>query len=160
MMPPKSSRSITHLYEVEYKGKIIRCLDLKAMRAALEQLEGSTLVRETTPWTEEEFQNFTGRVHVPQRRLLAKLLEYGTISWLEDAKLRSDLDIRDNKSLAGTLSGISKVALMFDIDPRRVYSQKTIYEHAKPRRLYQVTSAFLQAAARHKWPSKGDLKYE
>lgn len=156
-MPPESTA--THPYEIEYRGKIIRCRDLKAMKAALAELEGSKVVREGTPWTAEEFEKFTTRIHVPQRRLLAKLLEYGTTAWLEDIKLRTDLDIPDNKSLAGTLSGISKVALMFDIDPRRVYTQKTAYQHSKPRRLYQISSAFLQAAAKYNWPSKQDLKY-
>jgi hypothetical protein len=155
-MPPKSSTS--HAYEIEYRGKIIRCRDLKAMKTALAELEGSKLVREGTPWTAEEFQNFTARIHVPQRRLIAKLLEYGTTAWLEDVKLRADLGIPDNKSLAGTLSGISKVALMFDIDPRRVYTQKTIYQQSKPRRLYQISSAFLQATAKYNWPSRQDLK--
>jgi len=73
----------------------------------------------------------------------------------------------DGRGYAATHDDVGFVRALLDtlerelsIDPRRVYSQKTIYEHAKPRRLYQVTSAFLQAAARHKWPSKGDLKYE
>jgi hypothetical protein len=39
----------------------------------------------------------------------------GTTAWLEDVKLRADFDIPDNKSLAGTLSGISKVALMISV---------------------------------------------
>ena len=150
-MPPKSSAA--HPYEIEYRGKIIRCRDLQTMKAALVELDGSN-----SPWTAEEFKNFTMRVHVPQRRLLAKLLEYGTTAWLEDLRLRADLDIPDNKSLAGTLSGISKVALMFNIDPRRVYTQKTVYQQSKPRRLYQISSAFLRAAAKYNWPSKQDLK--
>jgi hypothetical protein len=155
-MPPKSSPS--HPYEIEYRGKIIRCRDLKTMKTALAEMEGSKLVREGTPWTAEEFQKFATRIHVPQRRLLAKLLEYGTTAWLEDVKLRADLGIPDNKSLAGTLSGISKVALMFDIEPRRVYTQKTMYQQSKPRRLYQISSSFLQAAAKYNWPSRKDLK--
>jgi hypothetical protein len=155
-MPPESSA--THPYEIQYRGKIIRCRDLKAMKAALAELEGSKVVREGTPWTAEQFKSFTTRIHVPQRRLLAKLLEYGTTAWLEDVKLRADLGIPDNKSLAGTLSGISKVALMFDLDPRHVYTQKTVYQQSKPRRLYQICSTFLQAAAKYNWPSRQDLK--
>jgi hypothetical protein len=159
-MPPKGSAPVTHLYEIEHKGKIIRCLNLKAMKAALEQLEGSTLVREAKPWTDEEFHNFTGRIHVPQRRLLAKLLEIGPRQGLEDFALRGLLELPDNQSLAGSLSGISKVALMFDIEPRRVYITSTVYRHSKPHRSYQITPEFADAAARHKWPSKGDLKYK
>jgi hypothetical protein len=159
-MPPKGSASVTHLYEIEHKGKIIRCLNLKAMKAALEQLEGSTLVREAKTWTAEEFHNFTGRIHVPQRRLLAKLLEIGPRQGLEDSALRELLELPDNQSLDGSLSGISKVALMFDIEPRRVYVTSTVYKHSKPRRSYQITPEFAEAATRHKWPSKGDLKYK
>jgi hypothetical protein len=159
-MPPKRSAPVTHLYEIEHKGKIIRCLNLKAMKAALEQLEGSTLVREAKPWGDEEFHNFTERIHVPQRRLLAKLLEIGPRQGLEDFALRDLLDLPDNQSLAGSLSGISKVALMFDIEPRRAYITSTFYRHSKPHRSYQITPEFAEAAARHKWPSKGDLKYK
>src|SRR6266567_1013047 len=138
-MPPRGSAPVTHLYEIEHKGKTIRCLNLKAMKAALEQLEGTTLVREAKPWSDEEFLNFTGRIHVPQRRLLAKLLEIGPRQGLEDSALRELLELPDNQSLAGSLSGISKVALMFDIEPRRAYISNTIYRHSKPHRTYQIT---------------------
>jgi hypothetical protein len=148
----------SHLYEIEYKGKIIRCRNLQAMQAALSQLEGGRLVREETPWTAGEFQKFTGRIHIPQRRLLAKLLDNGPDKSLEDTALRDLLGLPDNKSLAGSLSGISKVALMFDITPRRVYTVNTIYRHSRPYRTYQVTSEFAAAAAKHKWPSKQDLR--
>jgi hypothetical protein len=159
-MPPKGSAPVTHLYEIEHKGKTIRCLNLKTMKAALEQLEGSTLVREAKPWSDEEFLNFTGRIHVPQRRLLARLLEIGPRQGLEDSALRELLELPDNQSLAGSLSGISKVALMFDIEPRRVYVTSIVYKHSKPHRSYQITPEFAEAATRLKWPSKGDLKYK
>ena len=148
----------SHLYEIEYKGKLIRCRNLKAMTAALSQLEGGRLVREETPWTAEEFQKFTGRIHIPQRRLLALLLDNGPDKSLEDSALRGLLDLPDNKSLAGSLSGISKVALMFDIAPRRVYTVNTIYRHSRPCRTYLITAEFAAAAAKHKWPSKQDLR--
>ena len=152
------SRAASSQYEIEYKGKIIRCRDLKAMIAALQQLEGNKTVRELTPWTSEEFQNFTQRIHIPQRRLLAKLLEIAPLQSMEDTALRDMLGLESNKAFAGSLSGISKVALMFGIEPRRVYVTNTIYRHSKPHRTYQITAEFAQAAARHKWPSKSDLK--
>ncbi len=151
-------KSVNFNYEIEYRGKIVRCRTAADADRLLERLEGGKLLKDDTPWSIEEFTKFTGRIRYQQRRLLAKLLDYGTTAWLEDAKLRSDLGIPDNRVLAGVLSGISKVALMFDIDPRRVYVQKTRYEYAKPRRLYQVTSGFLQAATKYNWPSKDDLK--
>ncbi len=159
IMPPKGPAPITHLYEIDYNGKTIRCLNLKAMKAALEQLPGSTLVREAKPWSDQEFLNFTGRIHVPQRRLLAKLLEIGPRQGLADSALRDLFELPDNQSLAGILSGISKVALMFDIEPRRVYITSTVYKHSKPHRTYQITPEFADATARHKWPSKRDLTY-
>ena len=157
-MPPNSRAASAHPYEIEYRGKIIRCRTLEEMKAALSELEGSRLIREGTPWTTEEFRKFTGRIRIPQRRLLAKLLENGPDRWLEDAGLRGFLALPDNNSLAGSLSGISKVAQMFGIEPRRVYTQNTVYRHAKAHRTYQITAEFAQAAARHKWPSKDDLR--
>ncbi len=147
-------------FEIEYKGKTIRCRSVDDMEQALDRLEGGKLVREETPWTTGEFQRFTGRIHVPQRRLLAKLLEYGTSAWIENVNLREVLGLTDNQALAGTLSGISKVAQMFDIEPRRVYRQMTTYRHAKGIQHYQITSSFLQAAKKHNWPSKADLRDE
>jgi hypothetical protein len=145
-------------YEIEYKGKTIRCRTLDDMQRALDRLAGGRLTREITPWSIDEFEKFTGRIQFQQRRLLAKLLEYGTTAWLEDFKLREFLDIPHNQALAGVLSGISKVALMFGIEPRRVYTQNTVFKHGKAHRFYQVTSEFLRAAAKHKWPSKADLR--
>lgn len=145
-------------YEVEYKGKTIRCRTLEDAQRAMETFEGGSLIRADSPWTKEEFEKFTGRIRYPQRQVLAKLLEYGTTAWLEDWKLRDVVGLTTNRELAGTLSGISKVALMFGIDPRRVFIQTNIYKHSKPQRVYQITSGFLQAAAKHEWPSKNDLK--
>jgi hypothetical protein len=157
-MPPKSRAASTHPYEIEYRGKIIRCGSLAQMKAALAELEGSKIIREETPWTDEEFQKFTGRIHVPQRRLLATLLEAGPREWVEDSGLREVLGAADNIALSGSLSGLSKVARMFNIDPRRVYAQNAIYRQGKAKRTYQITSEFAQAAARHKWPAKEDLR--
>jgi hypothetical protein len=146
-------------YEIEYRGKVIRCRSAADADRLLSRLEDTgKLSRDDTPWSKEEFSCFTGRIRYQQRVVLSKLVNCGATAWLEDSKLRSDLGIADNKVLAGVLSGISKVALMFDIDPRRVYTQKTVYRRAKPRRLYQVTSGFLQAAAKREWPSQEDLK--
>ena len=129
------------------------------MRAALDELEGSTFVRQEIPWTAEEFQKFTGRCHVPQRRLLARLLDAGANEWVEDSELRKVLGFSDNVALSGSLSGISKVARMFGIEPRRVYSQNTVYRHGESQRTYQVTTEFQKAARRHGWPAADDLKY-
>jgi len=149
---------LSYPYEIEYKGKTIRCRTIADAQRAMETFEGGSLVKADSPWTAEEFEKFTGRIRYPQRRLLAKLLEYGTTAWLEDWKLRDLLDLATNRELAGTLSGISKVALMFGIDPRSVYVQTTVYRHSKAQRVYQINSGFLQMAAKYEWPSKNDLK--
>jgi hypothetical protein len=157
-MPPKSRAASSHPYEIAYRGKIIRCRSLEEMKAALQVLEGSTVVRTESPWTADEFQKFTGRIHIPQRRLLARLLESGPTEWVTDATLRDVLGLPDNNSLSGSLSGISKVARMFNIDPRRVYTQNTIYTHGQAQRTYQITAEFQKTAKRHQWPSKEDLR--
>ncbi|HET9183303.1 MAG TPA: hypothetical protein VFP59_14290 [Candidatus Angelobacter sp.] len=149
---------MSYSYEIEYNGKTIRCRTLKDAQQAIAAFDGSTLTRADAPWSNDDFKQFTARIRSQQRRLLAKLLEYGTDAWTEDYKLRDLLELESNKGLAGTLSGISKVALMFDIDPRRVYVQRTVYRQAKPTRTYQISSGFAEAAAKYKWPSKGDLK--
>ncbi len=113
-------------YEIEYKGKTIRCRTLGDARRVLDELEGSKLTKEGTPWTEEEVTQFTGRIHLTQRRLLAKLLENGITGWVEDSELCDLLGLDGNRELAGTLSGISKVALMFNIEPRRVYTREEV----------------------------------
>src|ERR1700724_4446125 len=108
-------RLLPFAYEIEYRGKIIRCRTLDDAHRALEVFEGSKLSGVDGPWSAEEFRQFTGRIHHQQRLLLANLLEYGTTAWREDWKVRDLLDLSGNKALAGTLSGISKVALMFGI---------------------------------------------
>jgi|SRR5579884_643618 len=157
-MEMMEKETISYPYEICYQGKTIRCRSLREMRSVLNELEGSSPLHETQPWAAEEFDKFTSRIRPTQRQLLKNLLDYGTTTWLEDFKLRQLLGISDNQALAGVLSGISKVALLFDIHPRRVYSHKTEYRHGKAHRYYQTTSAFLQAANAHKWPSKDDLK--
>src|SRR5260370_37261982 len=109
-------------YEIEYKGKTIRCRSLTDARRVLDELEESKLTKEGTPWTSEEFKHFTNRIHHPQRRLLAKLVENCTSKWITDSALIDLLVIEVNKALADTLSGISKVALMFEIEQLRHYT--------------------------------------
>jgi hypothetical protein len=149
---------MTFAYEIEYQGKKVRCRTFQDAQRFLRQMEGSSLAQETVPWSDEEFKQFTNRIRYPQRRLLKKLHDLvGSTGWLDDSKLRDDLGIKDNRVLAGVLSGISKVALGVGIEPGRVYVQRTSYRGGKPYRQYRITSGFLHAAAQHKWPSKHDL---
>ncbi len=157
ILMPKPVSSANFPYEIEYQGKTIRCRTVNDMQRALATLESSRIVREDTPWTDEEFTRFTGRIQLQQRRFLAALLQSGP-AWMEAIELRELLDIPDNKVLAGMLSGIAKVALIFAIEPRRVYTHDTRHRHGKPYRVYQINSEFQQAAAAHGWPAKSDLK--
>ncbi len=147
-----------HEYEIEYKGRIVRCKTADAAARLLAVLEQEDMSKDTMPWTPNDFTEFTERIQRRQRKLLAKLLEYGSTTWLSAEKLCDLISDRGNQALAGVLSGVTKVALSLDIDPKRVYLQTTRFKEGKPYRLYRVASGFLRAAAEHEWPSKIDLE--
>jgi hypothetical protein len=150
--------SLAHNYEIEYKGKIIRCRTESALVRALGVLEADEN-RSAALWSAEEFTDFTNRIRTPQRRLLGKLLECGP-AMLMDEKLRADLGISNNQALAGVLSGISKTALAMDLDPTNVYLSRTRYRNGKPIHAYRIASEFLRAAKKLGWPKEEDLKTE
>ncbi|SPE28357.1 hypothetical protein SBA7_1200009 [Candidatus Sulfotelmatobacter sp. SbA7] len=147
-----------HEYEIEYKGRIVRCKTADAAARLLAVLEQEDVSKDTMTWTPNDFTEFTERIQLRQRKLLARLLEYGSTTWLSAEKLCDLLGIRGNQALAGVLSGVTKVALSLDIDPRRIYLQTTRFKEGKPYRLYRVASGFLRAATEHEWPSKKDLE--
>lgn len=147
-----------HEYEIEYKGRIVRCKTADAAARLLAVLEQEDVSKDTMPWTPNDFTKFTERIQLRQRKLLAKLLEYGSTTWLSAEKLCDLMSVRGNQALAGVLSGVTKVALSLDIDPKRVYLQTTRFKEGKPYRLYRIASGFLRAAAEHEWPSKTDLE--
>jgi hypothetical protein len=151
-------REMEHEYEIEYKGRIVRCKTADAAARLLAVLEQEDVSKDTMPWTPNDFTEFTERIQKRQRKLLAKLLEYGSTTWLSAEKLCELMNIRGNQALAGVLSGVTKVALSLDIAPERVYLQTTRFKEGKPYRLYRVASGFLRAAAEHEWPSKADLE--
>lgn len=143
-------------YEIEYKGRIVRCRTAEAANRILSVFEQQDTTKEVLRWSDDDFAEFTNRIQLRQRRLLAKLLEYGT-NLVQDVKLREHLDITSNQALAGILSGITKVALALSIEPERVYSQRTRFMKGKPERLYRIASGFLRAAYAHGWPTEEDL---
>jgi hypothetical protein len=159
-LPYWSSRKRTLVvaeYVVEYKGAKVHCKSMEDAARLLERLGQGGNNPEVRPWNAAEFTDFTERLEVGPRRLLAFLLK---ISPATDWQLRGHLDLAGNKQLAGVLSGVSKVALALDIEPRRVYSQSTSYKSGKPERRYQVTLAFKKAAEEVDWPSEKDLEEE
>ena len=109
---------------------------------------------EFIPWEAAEFTEFTAKLKLYPLRLLAMLLKKNAAT---DAELRKELGYANNKALAGTLSGISKGALSLDIEPQRVYNQRTSYKHGKPLRMYYIGPMFRKAAIDHDWPSETDL---
>jgi hypothetical protein len=147
-----------HDFEIEYRGRVIRCRTERALVRALGVLDPDEK-RGDTVWTAEEFTEFTDRIRTAQRRLLGRLLEFGSAS-LTDEKLRADLGIANNQALAGVLSGISKTALALNLEPARVYLSRTHYRKGKPARSYRITSGFLRAARKAGWPKDEDLKQE
>jgi hypothetical protein len=145
-------------YEIEYKGRIVRCQTAEAATRLLQMLEQEDVAKDTLPWSSRDFMTFTDRIKLQQRKLLARLLEYGTTTWLSSDKLRSLVGVSGNQALAGTLSGITKIAQALDIAPERVYLQTTRFKSGKPDRYYRVASGFLRAAADHGWPAESDLE--
>jgi hypothetical protein len=147
-----------HDYEIEYRGRIIRCRTAEAANRILGILEQQDTMKDDLGWNDRDFTAFTNRIQLQQRKLLAKLLEYGTTTLVQDVKLREHLDITNNQALAGILSGITKVALALNIEPKCVYSQRTRFRKGKPERFYQIGSGFLRAASTCGWPTADDLK--
>jgi hypothetical protein len=136
-----------HEYEIEYRGIKIKCPSLDAMKKAVRELENQ-LPPETEPWLSHDFVEFTQRIQWQQKKLLEVLLNSGPSS---DEELRTSLGLADNRVLAGVLSGVSKVALALDIDPRRVYKQTTTYKNGSPLREYSISLPFRKAALDHGW---------
>jgi hypothetical protein len=149
---------LRHDYEIEYRGRVIRCRTERALARALHVLDAEPETNDKR-WTVEEFSIFTDRIRVTQRKLLQALLEYGT-AWLSDDRLRVVLGVANNQALAGVLSGISKTALALDIEPARVYVSRTQYKSGKPGRWYRIASGFLRTAAKRTWPKESDLTDE
>ena len=151
------AEAMEHEYEVEYKGRIVRCKTADAAAQLLHVLEQQDDDKDVLPWSPHDFTEFTDRIQWQQRRLLKHLLNYGGGS-LSSKKLRELMDIVGNQSLAGVLSGVTKVAMSLDIAPERVYLKTTKFTQGKPEQFYRVASGFLWAAKEHEWPSDRDLE--
>ena len=144
-------------YLVKWKGAEIRCKSVEDAARLLERLDASSTSLELRSWNAAEFSEFVDRLEVMPRQLLAFLVERVSAT---DAELREHLGLKGNKQLAGVLSGISKVAMLLDIEPRRVYTQHTTYKSGKPERRYYASPAFKKAAEDVDWPSEKDLEEE
>jgi hypothetical protein len=143
-------------YEVEYRGVIIRCSTPEEAVEVARQLGGTPDNPHHVPWRVDEFTDFVGRIQLMQRRLLWVLIK-ANCQPVRDYDLAAQLGVVGNQALAGVLSGITKVAKAMDIEPSRVYYQRTEYNQGNPERKYYITPAFLRAAQDAGWPTDADV---
>jgi hypothetical protein len=76
-------RLLRHDYEIEYRGRVIRCRTERALARALHVIDTEPGANDKR-WTVDEFSKFTDRIRAPQRKLLQTLLEYRT-AWLSQS---------------------------------------------------------------------------
>jgi len=144
-------------YDVEYKGVTIHCATAEEAADVARLLAAEPDNPQFVPWRIDEFTEFVDRIQISQRRLLATLLKRKGQS-TKDYDLCGALGLASNQALAGVLSGITKIAKAMDIEPGRIYVQRTEYNQGLPERRYYITTAFLKAAQDADWPSLNDLK--
>jgi hypothetical protein len=143
-------------YEVEYKGVTIRCDTPQEAVEVARLLGGEPDHPHFAPWRVDEFTEFVQRIHFAQRRLLSILMKAKGQA-VKDAQLSSMMGVSGNQALAGILSGVTKIAKAMDLEPSRIYYQRTEYNQGSPERRYYITPAFLKAAEDVSWPSPIDL---
>jgi hypothetical protein len=100
-------------------------------------------------WTPEVFLRFVERLGKPQQTALSLLV---TRRHLTDDELRKALNVLDNQTLAGVLSGISKQAASLGIPFRAVYTFENFRNAGKRRSTYAVSNNFLEIATEMHWP--------
>jgi hypothetical protein len=141
-------------YDIEWKGIKVHCKSLEDAVELLKQLE-TPVSPELESWTAHQFVDFTGRLQFQQKKLLWYLK---VVDEASDEELRSLLDLEDNRALAGTLSGLTKVANALEIPPARVYKQTMRYEKGKPVRAYSLAPGFQKSAEEFDWPSEKEIE--
>lgn len=144
-------------YEVEYRGVIIRCATREEAVELARQLGGTPDHPHHIPWRVDEFTEFVERIQIAQKKLLNVLLK-ARCQPVRDYDLCAHMGVATNQGLAGMLSGITKVAKAMDIEPSRIYYQRTEYQQGSPERRYYITPAFMKAAENADWPAIHDLE--
>jgi hypothetical protein len=147
--------NMQYKYTVRYKGARVECDSPQAAARLLRELEKEPDHPMFAQWGVDEFRDLTERLQVYPKRLLGFLLSKQDAT---DEELREHLRLKGNQSLAGVLSGITKVAQAVGIEPNRIYQQHTRYSQGKPVRRYWITSAFKKIAKDYDWPSESDLR--
>jgi hypothetical protein len=101
-------------------------------------------------WTPALFRRFIERLGRPQQTALSVLV---TRHYMEDEELREALNVPDNQTLAGVLSGISKQATSIGIPFRAIFTFQNFRNGGKRRSTYAITNNFLEIATEMNWPS-------
>ena len=99
-------------------------------------------------WTPALFNDLLERLGDKQRKALELIVRDG---YAFDDDLRSALDVPNNQSLAGVLSGISKQAQSMGVSPRTVFAVKGYRRDGKRWSRYDVAADFLDTALQMGW---------
>jgi len=126
------------------------CFVSGVMASIKEQYREAEIRAAEMQWTPEVFLSFIERLGKPQKTALSLLV---TRRHLTDDELRKALNVPDNQTLAGVLSGISKQAASLRIPFRAVYTFENFRNAGKRRSTYAVSNNFLEIATEMHWPS-------
>lgn len=108
-------------------------------------------------WTTEKFLEFIDRLTHEERRVLACLLD-DEDRWVSESSILKTLHLHNGEGLSRLLNMISIVAQSIEMDPGRVYTQKTLTADAIPERACRIALEFSWAATEAGWPSPDDAE--
>jgi hypothetical protein len=108
-------------------------------------------VRQESAWTPDVFWNFIQEIHFNQKQVLLAIWEKSGIT---STKLAEKLKLRDEMSLAGVLSGLSKQLKKLEMKPSDLYQVHTEWEGKNKSRAFYLQRAFCLAAEEVGWPEE------
>ena len=107
--------------------------------------------RERNPWNVDLFWKFIESLGDSQELILKKLILKRS---LNDKELRNLVGVKDNKQLAGVMSGISKQAAAHNIPARAVFKIENESKAGEVAKTYVVSLDFLRIANGMNWPDE------
>jgi hypothetical protein len=107
--------------------------------------------RERNPWNGDLFWKFIESLGDSQKLILSKLILKRS---LKDKELRNLVGVKDNKQLAGVMSGISKQAAAHNIPARAVFKIENESKAGEVTKTYVVSLDFLRIANEMNWPDE------
>ena len=107
--------------------------------------------RERNPWNGDLFWKFIENLGDSQKLILSKLILKRS---LKDKELRNLVGVKDNKQLAGVMSGISKQAAAHNIPARAVFKIENESKAGEVTKTYVVSLDFLRIANEMNWPDE------